>query len=95
MNGKYLPVEIKLSVSAEKNIKNQLMSYCNLKQLHLTEDKIVSDNIYENNVLVIDTDKIYLYYDPKRTLKEIFELDNIRSNEDIVNLREIIINALS
>lgn len=95
MNGKYLPVEIKLSVSAEKNIKNQLMSYCNLKQLYLTEDKIVSDNIYENNVLVIDTVKIYLYYDPKRTLKEIFELDNIRSNEDIVNLREIIINVLS
>lgn len=55
----------------------------------------MSDNIYENNVLVIDTVKIYLYYDPKRTLKEIFELDNIRSNEDIVNLREIIINALS
>ena len=94
MNGKYLPVEIKLSVSAEKDINSQLMSYCNLKQLYLTADKVVTDNIYKDNVLVIDTDKIYVYYDKKRMIKEVFELDDIESNDDIDNLRVIIINLL-
>ena len=94
MNGKYLPVEIKLSVSVEKDIDSQLMSYCNLTQLYLTQDKVVMDNIYRDNVLVIDTDKIYIYYDKKRMLKEVLELDNIESNDDIVNLRVTIINLL-
>lgn len=94
MNGKYLPVEIKLSVSTEKDINSQLSSYCNLKQLCLNTDKIVIDNIYRDNVLVIDTDKIYIYCDKKKALKEMSELDNIKSNKDIVELREFIINFL-
>ena len=44
--------------------------------------------------LVIDTDKIYVYYDKKRMIKEVFELDDIDSNDDIANLRVIIINLL-
>ena len=44
--------------------------------------------------LVIDTDKIYVYYDKKRMIKEVFEFDDIESNDDIANLRVIIINLL-
>lgn len=94
MNGKYLPVEIKLSVPAEKNINFQLASYCNLNQVCLTTGKIATDDIYKNNVLVIDTDKIYIYYNKKKILREVIELDNIKSNKDIIRLREIIINLL-
>ena len=54
----------------------------------------MTDNIYKDNVLVIDTDKIYVYYDKKRMIKEVFELDDIESNDDIANLRVIIINLL-
>ena len=90
MNGKYLPVEIKLSVSAEKDIETQLLSYCNLKQLYLTADKAVTDNVYQDNVLVIDTDRIYVYDNKKRMLKEVVELDDIKSNEDIIDLRTTI-----
>ena len=43
---------------------------------------------------MIDTDKIYVYYDKKRMIKEVFELDDIESNDDIANLRVIIINLL-
>lgn len=94
IKGKYLPVEIKLSVSAEKDIKSQLASYCNLAQLYLTGDKVVADNVYKDNVLVIDTDKIYIYYDQKRMFKEVVELDDIENNDDIVNLKEVIIKLL-
>lgn len=94
LNGKYLPVEIKLSVSAEKNISSQLASYCNLKQLYLTADNMVTENIYKDNVLVIDTDKIYIYYGKKNMLREVIELDNIEFNNDIIALRKVIINLL-
>lgn len=33
-------------------------------------------------------------YDKKRMIKEVFELDDIESNDDIANLRVIIINLL-
>lgn len=94
MNGKYLPVEIKLSVLTEKNINAQLMSYCNLKKLYLTADRIVTDNIYTDNVLVIDTNEIYMYYDTKKTLEEVVALDQIETNDDIANLRAKIIKLL-
>lgn len=94
LNGKYLPVEIKLSVMAERNINSQLSSYCNLKQLYLTVDKMVTENIYEDKVLVIDTDKIYIYYGKKNMLREVIELDNIESNNDIIALRKVITNLL-
>lgn len=54
----------------------------------------MTDNIYKDNVLVIDTDKICMYYDNKRMLKEVFELDSIESNDDITDLRATIINLL-
>lgn len=95
LNGKYLPVEVKLSVSAEKDIRSQLTSYCNLKQLYLTTDKVISDNIYKDNVLVIDTDKIYIFFDKEGGLKEVFELDNIKSKDDIIAVRAVIINLLN
>lgn len=95
MSGKYLPVEIKLSVSTEKDINSQLASYCNLKKLHLMADKAVTDNIYKDNVLVIDTDKVYIYYDKRGELKEIVKLDDIKLNEDIIKLKEVIINCLT
>lgn len=34
-NGKYLPVEIKLNIKAEKNIIGQVTKYCHLRKLIL------------------------------------------------------------
>lgn len=93
--GKYLPVEIKLSVTAERDIISQLKNYCEIDELWLDKNKRITDNIYTNNVLVIDTDKIYIYSNCKHMLKPIYDLDNIETNDTIVEVRDIVANYLN
>lgn len=91
INGRYLPVEVKLSVLSEKNIISQLLQYCNVKKIKLEKDKFVKDKIYENLVLVIDTENVYMYNNQKRKLEMIFELDKIITYDDIELLKKVII----
>ena len=94
LNDKYLPVEIKLSVSAERDISAQLESYCGLDTLILDGKRDVHENVCSSNVLVIDTENVYIYSSPDKSLKKIYDLDDIQSYEDISVLRCIIIEEL-
>ena len=61
---KYLPVEIKLNIHAEKDLPKQCKQYCSLEKLFLTkhnEKQIDNNRIYANHVLVIDTIGIYIF----------------------------------
>lgn len=95
LDRKYLPVEIKLLVSAEKNIISQLSTYCHQDKIILNKEKSASSDVYQNNVLVIDTESVYVFYDYEQKIKKIIELDTINSNSDILKLREKIIAVLS
>ena len=94
LNDKYLPVEIKLSVSAERDIFAQLESYCGLDTLILDGKRDVHENVWSSNVLVIDTENVYIYSSSDKSLKKIYDLDDIQSYEDISVLRCIIIEEL-
>lgn len=94
INGKYLPIEVKLSISAEKNIVGQLEKYCQLKELKLSKDKIISSGFYTEKVLVIDTEELYLYNDETKALLIITKLDELSTNNDIQLLRDRIIKLL-
>ena len=89
-NGRYLPVEVKLLVDSEKDIVSQLEQYCNLEKMQLTKDKCITDNIYNNSVLVIDTDYIYIYHSKNKMLQRIYSLDQIQKISDIFALRVLI-----
>ena len=90
INGLYLPVEVKLSVSAENNIVGQLRKYCKLEKIVLTKDKIITTGFYNERVLVIDTEKVYMYSDESKKLSIITELDKLSKNDDIIFLRNTI-----
>lgn len=92
--GTYLPVEIKLSVAAERNIIGQLANYCDVDELWIDKTNKITDNIYSSNVLVIDTDRIYMYSHNNFMLKPIYDLDDIKTNDDILNIRKIVKNYL-
>ena len=83
---KYLPVEVKLSVSAVKDIKLQLSQYCCLDKVRLDKNTEITADLYNDNVLVIDTEKIYLFYYSSNTLIEFFDLFDIKDKEDITRL---------
>jgi len=91
LNCKFLPVEVKLSVSSERDIIFQLSKYCHLEKLQLLRDKTVNSNIYNSNVLVIDTENIYIYNDNTKSLTRIIQLDEIKNTDDIIALRSKII----
>lgn len=97
-NGYYLPVEVKLAVSAEHDICGQVDKYCNLDDLYLDKkenEKATIERVYRTNVLVIDTKDIYLYSSIKHDIEKIYSLDQIKEKSDILKFREKLMKALS
>ena len=96
-NGKYIPVEVKLAVSAEPNIIGQVSKYVHNSKVFLTDDGsryITGRDFHDGKVLIIDTEKLYMYDDLTRTVAEIYELDSIIGNSDIAEVRKVIIENL-
>ncbi len=87
---RYLPVEVKLILSPD-SIGAQVTKYCNddVVYLDMAEKREVRGNcFYNNHVLLIDVDNIFLYDDKTGTVDLIYDLDNIRTEEDILDFRE-------
>ena len=82
--GYYLPVEIKLSIYVEKNLKKQCEQYCNLDKLILEKDKKCDiSKLISNKVLIIDTEGIYMYCSDSDIIEKIFSLDDLQEIEQI------------
>ncbi len=88
---KYLPVEVKLSVSAEADLKGQVDKYCNLAELYLDkkENKLAEiAKVYRTFVLIIDTDSVYLYSSKDQKISKVYDLDSVKEKGDIVLLQK-------
>lgn len=97
IKGKYLPVEVKLDINAEADIKSQVTKYCNVSKCFLDQkssDYINSSVMYTNNTLIIDTYKIYMYTDKNKTITEIYDLDNLKTKDDIDFIKNRLLNIL-
>ena len=97
INGKYVPVEVKLSVVAEPNIKGQVENYCNTDEIYIDSKhnkKITPNQIYNQNVIVIDTEDIYIFNSDNHELKHIFSLNKLNSYDALIDLKQVIINEL-
>lgn len=95
--GKYLPVEIKLSIHNEANIENQVHQYCQLSYVDLGKRKIIQNPLQQmwyTNVLIIDTEDVYIYDDKTSVVKKIFNLDRLTDMRKIQDLRDAIASFL-
>lgn len=91
INEKYMPVEIKLNINTEKDLTRQLKKYCHTEKIKLNKDnEAENDIVYQNNVLVLDTNGLYIYDHKSESIREIESLDNIKCEYDIRKLRETI-----
>ena len=93
-NGKFLPVEVKLNIHAEADLTGQLEKYCNCDAVFRdsgVEKKIDIRRVYSNCVLVVDTEAVYLYDDRKKTIVRVYDLDSIKSRDNISLVREKLI----
>ena len=94
LNGLYLPVEVKLNVRIENDIKRQCSSYCHVDKCDLNTAKSISGNEMLQKVLVIDTSFIYLYDGDTDKIETIKDLDSFVSSEDIKAFRAELISRI-
>lgn len=90
---KYLPVEIKLSVSCERNIEAQLSKYCSCNSIILDDKRgliLTEEKIFQQRVLVIDRDHVYIFREEDETLQPIFSLKELEKLDDIAALKKIV-----
>lgn len=96
ISGKYLPVEIKLNVRIEKDLKKQLDKYCNVDTVQLEKSKVISsDEIYKGFVFIIDINKCGVYNYNIGKIEFLCRLDDITNIKDVLNLRDSIKNYLN
>ena len=97
INGKFVTVEVKLSIHAEPNIKGQVEQYCDTDEIYIDSKhnvKITPKQIYNKNVIVIDTEDIYIFNVEDYELKHISSLNDLTSVSDLKKLKEDIIMEL-
>lgn len=96
-NHKYLMVEDKLDIQAERDIKGQVQQYCRVDNCILDSKmskQAAGTDFYQDKVLIIDTEKIYLYDALTDVVRELFDLDRLHSRKDIAKVKEIIRDML-
>ena len=96
IKGKYLTVEVKLSVPSQANIKAQARKYC-------YDDKVILDSknrtagpdeFHPGRCLIIDTDTVFMYNYDMDEISSIFDLDNVLSIVQAKKLKNKIEAAL-
>lgn len=91
---KYLPVEVKLSVSSEANIKGQVQKYSYDDKIICGERVMLPEMVYGNRVLIVDSDDVYMYDADSDKVNEIFCLDELKDTRQLDYLRSEIVKHL-
>lgn len=90
-NKKNLPVEVKLSVPSEANIKAQVRKYCYDDEVHLNIKRTISQKqMHRNRVLIIDTDNVYLFKADEDQIDILLSLNALKNPNDVLLLKDII-----
>lgn len=90
---KLLPVEVKLNIKLENNLKGQCEQYCKLDKLELDPDKNLiarMGTVISDKVLVIDTYAVYMFCLNEGSIEPLYDLGNLRGKEDITELRRLV-----
>ncbi len=96
-NSNYLPIEIKLNINAEKDLKSQCKQYCSLEKLFLSiqnKKQVNQDKVYSHNVLIIDTNGIFLFSEKSNSIQRICNFDDYGEIEEIQKIKNEIYKAL-
>lgn len=96
-NGRYLPIEVKISINTEANLVGQIHKYCNLDTLYLDKrmNRMAPQSmVYRSNVLIIDTNAVFMYYDTDQSVKRLVDLQTLVYLSDLNKLRDAILTEI-
>lgn len=95
LNGRWCFVEVKLNVKAEIHLHDQVKKYCMVDSAALNGERVLQKNqIWQKNIVVIDTENIYMYFFSSDKLTVLESLDEISTETGIKAVREMIIPLL-
>lgn len=94
INAKPLLIEIKLDINNEKDLISQMEKYCNCDNVTLGSKDIPIPHFYNSRAIIIDTNSIYLYDDFLKTIKEIYNLEDLKTYKDIDNVKKAILISI-
>lgn len=90
VNGKFVPVEVKLNIASEVDFEGQCEQYCNLDIVDLGKGKKEKRDIVQSFILVIDRENFGIYETQKKSWRTISKLNDINTVEDILKLKQMI-----
>ena len=92
MDKMYRPVEVKLSIFLEKDIKKQVRKYCFDDYIILNEKgkSPSKDRIVQDEVIIVDTEAVYVYRYSDDKIYTVLKLDDITNNNDVESLKKAI-----
>ncbi len=96
-DGKLLPFEAKLALSSEPNIVEQVSKYVYNDKVFLTNDGsrvVTGEQFHPGKVVVIDTERLYMFNKATETVTAILDLDRITCAEDLQWVKQRIREAL-
>ena len=89
LHKKWCSVEVKLNAATEAHLFDQLRKYCGVEKMIAREGrKLLAERIVQTKVIIIDTEKVYLYDNNASEMKEIIHLDELKTKEDIQLFRQ-------
>lgn len=97
LGGKWCFVEVKLNVHAEPHLHDQLKKYCHAERVILQkgERTLPQEKVWQNTMLVIDTEDFYIYSVSSDQLTLLESLDKIKTESDIKALQKRILPLLN
>ena len=94
-HGKWLPVEVKLNIDLEKDLIGQLHRYVHTDGIYADNRFVEPKQLWNNNVLVIDTDNIYVYESDYDDFITVYSLLDVKTVDDVRTICDDITNWLS
>lgn len=94
-NGKLTFVEVKLNFDTEPNLLAQLSKYTNVDSTTLDKTRTCSENIERSFAFAIDTKRLALFNARTKELFFITELDQLKSEADLLGLRHRVIDYIN
>ena len=97
LGGKWCFVEVKLNVHAEPHLHDQLKKYCHAERVILQkgERTLPQEKVWQNTMLVIDTEDFYIYSVSNDQLILLESLDKIKTEDNIKALQKRILPLLN
>ena len=84
---------VKLNIHNEVDLVGQVQQYCQLTKVDLGHGRVITNpakEMYNNIVLIIDTEGMYLYVNGTEEIGELLSLDQLKVTNDISKLKELL-----